>query len=124
MILVAIWERSRLTGHRLHFDLALAICEEEQLVPVDLINLWLYICPRASSDARIQGSCAFEPRVETGIWPNALDPRRVRRRRARCIDYTLFYGLGNCVVHLICALRRLLLKCLFARSVGEGAFAG
>jgi len=55
LVFVAIRKWSELTGHRLHLNLALAISEEEQLVPVDLINLWPYTC-HTPSDARIQGS--------------------------------------------------------------------
>lgn len=68
-------------------------------MPGKFINLWLYICPRAPSGARIQGSCASDPGVVAGIWPDALDSCRARRGRARRVDCILLYRLQYCVIH-------------------------
>lgn len=98
-------------------------------MPVGDINFCLYICPGAPSDARIDDS-----RIAVGVVRHAPGMRSTELdvfgagtfvQRAACGLAALLHGIRDRIVHFasLSVLRRLVLKCLYAPSAGEGAFA-
>lgn len=98
-------------------------------MPVGDINLWLYICPSAPAHARIGDS-----RIAVGVVRHAPGMRSTELdvlgagtfvRRGEYGPTALLHGVRDRMVHFVAlsVLHRLVLKCLYAPSAGEGAFA-